>query len=214
MRADGRGAYSWRQLDESCCLKFSADGHSVILDHWRCRDGALINAPTLAYLIEQCQSLKALTLEQIVLDENHCRVLGAFSRPDLEIVLISCKLTSAGTSALEEVIGNNQGPTKLYLCYIDHSVLADGLRENSRLKMLRPRISSSREVGNRDLLAIAGALRENKGLVDLDLGHDFRMTDETWNAVYDSLKTHPTLQVLDLCSDAFLTLYRRVIGNS
>jgi hypothetical protein len=32
----------------------------------------------------------------------------------------------------------------------------------------------------------------------LDLEHDFRMSDETWDAVCDSLKTHPTLQLLNL----------------
>jgi hypothetical protein len=38
--------------------------HSVILGKcYYSRDSALINAPTLAYLMEQCQSLKALTLE-------------------------------------------------------------------------------------------------------------------------------------------------------
>jgi hypothetical protein len=44
--------------------------HSVILDKCGCFDVALINAPTLAYLLEQCQSLKALTLEDLVLDEE------------------------------------------------------------------------------------------------------------------------------------------------
>lgn len=67
------------------------------------------------------------------------------------------------------------------------------MRGNSRLKSLTNRISS-----NQELLAIAGALRENKGLVDLDLSHDEWMSDESWDAIYDSLKTHPTLQVLDL----------------
>jgi hypothetical protein len=28
---------------------------------------------------------------------------------------------------------------------------------------------------------------------------DFRISDETWDAVCDSLETHPTLEVLDLC---------------
>jgi hypothetical protein len=34
------------------------------------------------------------------LDEHYCRLLGAYSRPDLEIELIHCEVTSAGTSAL------------------------------------------------------------------------------------------------------------------
>jgi hypothetical protein len=229
---DGRAKYSWEQLDGSCHFPFDADGkeiaalarspehlleicdvvlrllaasviHSVIL-HKYGTPGAVINAPTLAYLMEQCQSLKVLKLTEIDLDENHCRVLGAYSRPDLEIILARCKLTSAGSSALAEVLGRNQGPTKLDSCRIDYSVLADGLRENSRLKSFSPLNSSDRDVGNREVLAIASALKENKGLVYLDLEHDFSMSDETWGAICDSLKTHPTLQILDLqCTQQF-----------
>jgi hypothetical protein len=139
--------------------------------------------------MEQCQSLKALSLMDLDMDENHCRVPGAYSRPGLEIELIRCKLTSAGTSALAEALGRNQGPTRLDHC---------------RLKSLTPSISSDRGVGNQQVLAIAGALKENKGLVYLDLEHGFRMSDETWDVVvYDSLKTHPTLQVLNLRSTNF-----------
>jgi hypothetical protein len=148
--------------------------------------------------MEQCQSLKILTLVDLEMYENHFRVLGAYSRPDLEIVLVDCDISDTGASALEEILGRDQGPTKLILCYIDNSVVVNGLRGNSRLNRLRLRISSSPEDGNRDVLVIAGALKENKGLVHLDLMHNFRMSDETWDAVCDSLKTHPTLEVLDL----------------
>jgi hypothetical protein len=167
---------------------------SVRLNNWR-SPGLFINAPTLANLMEQCQSLKVLSLMNLRLDEDHCRVLGAYSRPDLKIVLDRCELTSAGANTLAEVLGRNQGPTKLDLCYIDNLVLANGLRGNSRLESLRPRLFYN---GNLKLLALAGALRQNKGLVALDLEHDFSMSDETWGAICDSLETHPTLEVLDL----------------
>jgi hypothetical protein len=152
----------------------------------------------MTYLMEQCQRLKYLTLTNLKMNENHCLVLGAYSRPDLEIVLDRCKLTSAGASALSDVLEQNQGPTKFALCEIDSFVLANGLRGNSRLESLRPRLSSTPEDGNRKVLVIADALKETKGLVVLLLIHDFRMSDETWGAVCDSLKTHPTLQVLNL----------------
>jgi hypothetical protein len=227
MPESGRGIYPWRQVDGSCRIRFKADGkvidalarsrehlseicdvvlrllaasavHSVVLDEWSSRDiRALTNAASLAYLMERCQSLKTLMLVCLELDESHCRVLGVHSRPDLEIVLDSCTFTSAGTSALVEVFGRNQGPTELYLCYLDNFVLANGLRRNSRLKSLRLRFSNCREVGNQEVLAIAAALRENKGLVDLDLNSCW-VSDETWGAVCDSLKTHPTLEVLGL----------------
>jgi hypothetical protein len=141
-----------------------------------------------------------LTLKELKMDEDHCRILGDFSRPDLEIVLDECKITSAGASALAKVLGRNQGPTNLTFCDIDNFVLADGLRGNSRLKILRPLFSCSDEVRRREVLAIAGALRENKGLVDLHLMcHDLGMNGDTWGAICDSLKAHPTLEVLHIC---------------
>jgi hypothetical protein len=224
-REGERAVHSWRQVDESCRFRFNADGkiihafalspehlleichvvvrllaesvvHSVRLDNRRFFDGVLINAPVLAYLMEQCQSLKVLSLEDREMDENHCRVLGVFSRPGLEIELHSCKFTSAGISALAEVLGRNQGPSKLYDCEIDYSVLANGLRGNSRLKSLSLRIFSDSDILTY-LLAIAGGLRENKGLIELELWNDIRISDETWDTFFDSLKTHPTLQVLN-----------------
>jgi hypothetical protein len=120
--ANTRGVYS---MEESRHFLFSADGkdifflarspehlleicnvvlrllaasvvHSVILYARSSFHGVLINAPTLAYLMEeQCQSLKSLSLKHLEMDENHCRVLGTYSRPGLEIELIHCKLTRA-----------------------------------------------------------------------------------------------------------------------
>jgi hypothetical protein len=226
-RIGERVIHSWGKLEYSCILRFIVDGndmvalarspehileicyvvvrllaasvvHSVCLRKWSRRSSVeLINAPTLAYLMEQCQSLKVLSLYDLEMDESHCRALGAFSRPDLEINLDGCKLTSAGATALAEVLGRNQGPTKLAGCHLDYYVLADGLRGNSRLKSLTPRLSNNLEDDNRKVLAIAGALRENKGLVSLDLS-DINLNDETWGAICDSLKTHPTLEVLNL----------------
>jgi hypothetical protein len=60
--------------------------------------------------MEQRQSLKALELEYLELDENHCRVLGTFSRPGLEIGHYRCKLMSAGTSAFGKGPRTQSGP--------------------------------------------------------------------------------------------------------
>jgi hypothetical protein len=171
---------------------------SVILNNFESLDDVMIHAPTLGHLMEQCPSLKSLTMRHLEMDESHCRVLGAYSRPNLDIVLNSCKLGSAGTSALAEILRNNQGPTTLAYCHIDYSVVADALRGNRRLKSLKPFIFSSGGVSNEEFLAIAGALKGNKGLVNVDLSYNFRMKDETWDILCDSLKTHPTLQVLKL----------------
>jgi hypothetical protein len=227
----GRGIDYWKVLDGSCHIYVKADGkgmfglarspehlsdicnvvlrllaasvvQSVCLDSDRnSGDSAVINADTLANLMEQCHSVKILSLKYLRLDENQIRVLGAYSRPDLEIKLDHCTFTSAGTSALVEVLGRNQGPTKLDCCDINYSVLANALRENSGLKSLAPLISSNLEVSNREVFAIAGALKENKGLVELDLSNGaFWENDEMWGAVCGSLETHPTLEILNLNS--------------
>jgi hypothetical protein len=168
---------------------------SVVLNKGNHHRGAtLINAPTLAYLMEQCQSLKLLSLNIITLDEHLCRALGAYSRPGLEIELTYCRIAGTAAAVLAQVLGQNKGPTKLDYCYMDNSVLVDGLRGNSCLKSLRPHL------GNREVLAIAGALRENKGLDDLDLRFEHKMSDESWGAICRSLKAHPTLEVLHLGS--------------
>jgi hypothetical protein len=170
--------------------------HSVVLHHCNRPENSMINARTLACLMEQSQSLKMVSLEDMEMDENHCRVLGTYSRPDLKIELHSCKFTSAGIIALAEVVGRNQGPTKLNRCDIHYSVLANWLRGNSRLKHFKHLFDSS-SVSNREVVATAGALRENKGLVELELRfYHSSMNDETWGAVCASLKTHPKLEVL------------------
>jgi hypothetical protein len=168
------------------------------------RDETFFSALSLAYLMEQCQSLKALKLENTTSHEDHFRVLGNFSEPGLEVELKRCQIRGA-TAVLAAVLESNQGPTKLDGCYMDYSVFATGLRGNSRLKSLKPIITLNRAGdGNEEVLAIAAALKENKGLVELDFIDDFGgMRDETWYAVCDSLKTHPTLEVLDFRTNVY-----------
>jgi hypothetical protein len=209
--ADGKEVVAWARspehLLEICdvVLRLLAasvvNSVSLINRHNFARDAALINAPTLSYMMEHCQSMKYLSLLDLEMDENHCRVLGAYSRPGLKIELNRCKLTSAGAGALAEVLGRNQGPTKLNCCDIDYCATADGLRGNSRLKSLKQDFSGDFSVRNRQILAIADAVRENKGLVELSIrcfGAIDAMNEETWGAVCDSLKTHPSLEVLNL----------------
>jgi hypothetical protein len=125
IRENGLAMNAWEQLDESCGFCFSADGNnisalarspehlleicdvvlrllaasavqSVRLNNWRSLDRLFISAPTLEYLMEQCQSMKILTLMNLKMDEDHCRVLGTYSRPELNISLVWCTITSAG----------------------------------------------------------------------------------------------------------------------
>jgi hypothetical protein len=101
VRDHGEAAHHWGQLDESCGFRFSADGEDIVvvdrspehlleisdvvlrllavsvvhsllvrLPGWTSPD-LFINAPALAYLMEQCQSLKALSLKNLKMDESH-----------------------------------------------------------------------------------------------------------------------------------------------
>jgi hypothetical protein len=75
------------------------------------------------------------------------------------------------------------------------------LRGNSRLKRLSPTIFNGPQDGNRQVLALAGALRENIGLVELNLcalQTGLLEKPEAWSAICDSLETHPTLEILNL----------------
>jgi hypothetical protein len=173
-RNGGRAAYAWNYLEETAYrFSFNAEGkeivtfafhhehlleicdivvrllavssvHSVVLGQGSSHHRALLNAPNLTCLMEQCQSLKILSLNNQKMDEDHCRVLGAYSRPDLEIILECCTITDAGAFALAEVLKSNQGPTKFdFRRFVDHTVLADGLRGSSRLKVFKANISNS-----------------------------------------------------------------------
>jgi hypothetical protein len=154
------------------------------------------DAFSFANLVEQCQNLKSLTLGtlKVTLSEDHIRALGTISRPDLDIELTHCRITGAAAAVLAQVMERSEGPTKLYWCDIDYHVLAEGLRGNSRLKSLFPRLSPYRGGADQELLVIAGALRENKGLIDLEVQWN------PWDVICDSLKTHPTLEVLSFQS--------------
>jgi hypothetical protein len=140
----------WEIVDAVLRLVSASVVYSVILRHpWIPVDGALMNAASLAYLMEQCQSLKVLKLQNLALDVDQCRVLGTYSRPDLEIELLHGVITGAGAIALAEVLGRNEGPTRLDSCKIDNFVIANGLRGNSRLKSFGPYSSRDLRINNR-----------------------------------------------------------------
>jgi hypothetical protein len=129
--------------------------HSVCITGMRSSLDVLINAPTLAYLMEQCQSLRFLSLTYLEMDGDHIRVLGDSSKPGLEIELQQCRATGAAGAVLAQVLGRNQGPTTLEnWCgnrNIDNLiVVADGLRGNTRLKSWRAGISKNSDVDTHD----------------------------------------------------------------
>jgi hypothetical protein len=71
-----------------------------------------------------------LSAERAFTDADLHAMLGnedtvAWLTPNAAVVRVG----SAGANALAEVLGRNQGPTKLDQCNIDHVVLAHGLRD-------------------------------------------------------------------------------------
>jgi hypothetical protein len=74
--------------------------------------------PSLAHLMEQCQSLKIITLEISLMKIT--AVLGDYSRPGLGHRIRTAANLRAWNSALAEILGRNEGPTKLHDCEIDH----------------------------------------------------------------------------------------------
>jgi hypothetical protein len=185
----------WEICDVVLRLVAASVVHSVVLHQLIPVDGVFINTASLAYLMEQCQSLKTIRLQALEFDENHCRLLGTCSRPDLRIELKRCKFTRAGACALAEVLGRNQGPTRLDYCDVDPFHLANELHGISRLISFRTYFSRDFDIHNQQLLAIADAIRENKGLIEYGY---IGMNGERWGVICDSFKTHPTLEVLDV----------------
>jgi hypothetical protein len=150
-------------------LARASEVYHLNLDNAGSLDETFFSAASLAHLMEQCQNLKALRLKHIALDEDRFRMLGDFSKPGLEIKVKTRQVAGAAAKVLVHILGCDQGPTKLASCDIGKFVLGDGLRGNSRLKSLRLPTFSHSEDGNPDILVIAGASIQNKGLVDFDL---------------------------------------------
>jgi hypothetical protein len=111
--------------------------------------------------VEQCQSLKFLSLNGLEMD--HCRVLGAYSIPGLKTVLNRCKLTSAGTSALAEVLGRNQGPARLDSCGVGNFVLANWSHGSSRLNSLTQHSLSAQISVTKNALQLRAPSEKTKG---------------------------------------------------
>jgi hypothetical protein len=159
-----------------------------------------VPGPVLShYLMAQSTTgLKTMRLEDMTLDKEHCLALESNDRADLEIELSNCKLTDDGTQAFLESQRRNKGPNKLLNCKLDISVLAEAVRENTSLKSLKPCGELDHDhLSHGDFETLARALKENKGLVTLDLAGQ-PISEESWRVILQSIRKHPSLQVLDL----------------
>jgi hypothetical protein len=168
-----------------------------------------VSGPTLSYLFEHSQEhLIKVTLGHAILSEEHLRVLAISPRHErqLELVLQWCRFADndACREASVQWLQSDGGPTELDGCHIDSHVLANSLRGNSRLSILRlPSMQARRDIFGCDIPTdpdrglIFSAFAENKGLTVLYAsGHS--IGEEDWSILCQSLQKHPALTRVDL----------------
>jgi hypothetical protein len=114
-------ACSSEHLSEICdvVLRLMAASvvHSPLLSNWNCFPHHVsINAASVEYLMEQCQSLKVLTLQDLEIDEDQIRLLEEFSRPGLEIELKPCG-TSSGPPAVSPALSRDEFASAAHSCH-------------------------------------------------------------------------------------------------
>jgi hypothetical protein len=151
----------------------------------------------LSQLIEECPSLTYLHLEDFTLNEEIVRALGAGAVTNIKIALVNCTTNISGTSALIESFRSNLGPTQLLRCDISSENLADGLRGNDNVKILKLR--SIEPITEGDMRNLVQSLSQNQGLVELNFGYH-AFCDENWSILCQSIARHPTLELVDVSS--------------
>jgi hypothetical protein len=151
----------------------------------------------LSQLIEQCPSLTQLILKDFTLDDEIVHALGAGAGTNIEIALENCTTNISGTTALVESMQRNLGPTRILWCDIPTETLADGLRGNDNVKILKLR--RREPITDGDMRYLVQSLSQNQGLEQLVFGqHAF--CDENWSELCQSIARHPTLKLLDISS--------------
>jgi hypothetical protein len=166
-----------------------------------------VAGPSLSHLFERSQEhLITFTVGHVILNEEHIRVLAIAPQPELQLCLVWCELSDNGAcrNRFVEWLQSGGGPTELDGCHIDSHVLADSLKGESRLGVLRlPSVSGRRNLFgceisiDPDRALIFSALAENRGLTALHAsGHS--IDDESWTILCQSIQNHPTLTRVNL----------------
>jgi hypothetical protein len=137
--------------------------------------------------------LRELSLRYLILDESHCRTLATASHDNLQVGLFNCSFADAGTNTVLHSLQHDQGPTELFQCWIDAGSLASALGRNRGLK----RLTMNQDLVESEMLAIGQALATNQGLEHLSLCGQ-SISDNNWNTMCNSLRTHLKLKSLDL----------------
>jgi hypothetical protein len=159
-----------------------------------------IDGPALSHFFEHGrENLRAVTLRDMIFNEEHTRVLAAPPQHKLQLALRDCRFSDgeASKNALLQWLKSGRGPTELYRCVIDSNVVAETLRGNSRLGRLllcQEKASTARAP---ELSLIFRALAEDRGLTEFD-AFWYSIGDENWNLLCQSLQKHPTMTSLGL----------------
>jgi hypothetical protein len=159
-----------------------------------------ISGPTLSQLFEHSRgTLREVTLREMILTEEHIRVLAIAAPQEVALVLKACKFSDdeACRNAFRHWLQSGEGPAELYRCVIDPDVLSDAMRGNSRLGKLLLSPERASTADDSELSLLVNALAENKGLTDFD-AFWYAISDENWSILCRSLQKHPTLTSLDL----------------
>jgi hypothetical protein len=172
--------------------------HRAVYMKGSSRPALPISAPALSQLFEHGRE-RLHTLRDMILNEEHIRVLASAPRQEQQLILRGCRFSDgeACKNVFRRWLQSGGGPTELHRCVIDSDVLADAMRGSSRLSkiLLSPEKASTAE--DSELSLIISALAENKSLTDFD-AFWYSISDENWSILCRSLQNHPTLTSLDL----------------
>jgi hypothetical protein len=175
-----------------------------------------MDGPALSHLFEHGrENLRAVTLRDMTFNEEHVRVLAAPPQHKMQLALRDCRFSGgeASNNALLQWLESGRGPTELYRCVIDSSVIAEALRGNSRLGRLLLCLEKASTAGALELSLIFKALAENRGLTEFD-AFWYSINDENWNLLCQSLQKHPTMTSLGLaCTGPKLPTDKRELSG-
>jgi hypothetical protein len=130
--------------------------------------------------------------------EGHHMSAFAAAPTGLELQLSECVLTAAAKDVLKSDIGLRRIKITLDRCDSDTGLLADVLDGTSIVKGYSLKnYNDDKDRDERELAACVHALKHNQGLVQFSFGGHVIRTD-TLIAILHSLKTHPTLEHLNL----------------
>lgn len=157
-----------------------------------------VSDAALAFLFQESRgNVQSVCLSNCILNKEHIHALSTKSRPDVKLELSNCELADNESSrnAFVECLQNNRGPTEISVYDIDHRVLANALRDNTRVTSIC--LCYRRDEDQTGQGELFRALAKNRGLVEVRMAW-WSINDENWAVLFESLQGHPTLTTLSL----------------